>query len=354
MENKAEIILSNNARFEGYFLGAKKSVSGELVFNTGMVGYVEAMTDPSYKGQILVFTYPLIGNYGVPDDSIEDKLMANFESNKIQVTGIIISDYSFNYSHFKAKKSLSQWMREQGVPGVYGVDTRELTKKLRVEGTMPTKILYKNQDLEFIDPNKFNLVKDVSIKRPVTYEKGAKKVLVIDCGVKLSIIKSLLKRDVSVIRVPYDYDISKVKENFDGVLISNGPGDPKMCEKTIENIKKLFEKELPILGICLGNQLLALAAGGDTYKLKFGHRSQNQPCVETKSNRCYITSQNHSYAVEKNLPTEWKPWFINNNDQTIEGISHKTKPFFSVQFHPEANPGPTDTGFVFDDFVKLL
>lgn len=353
-KDNAKIILKNNSCYEGYFFGKRKSVSGELVFNTGMVGYVEALTDPSYKGQILVFTYPLIGNYGVPDSSSENKLWEKFESEKIQATGVVVSDYSFNYSFFEAKKSLGQWLKEHDVPGVFGIDTRALTKELRTHGTMPSKILFESQDLPFIDQDKFDLVSQVSIKKPILYKNGKKIILLIDCGVKLSILRNLLKRNLTVIRVPYDYDLTQVKEKIHGVVISNGPGDPEMCQKTIHSIKKLLKAQVPTLGICLGNQLLALAAGGSIYKLKFGHRSQNQPCVETKTSRCYITSQNHSYAVKPNLPDDWQIWFFNLNDQTIEGIRHKTKPFFSVQFHPEANPGPSDTNFIFNDFVKLL
>jgi len=353
-KDEAKIILKNNSCYEGYFFGKRKSVSGELVFNTGMVGYVEALTDPSYKGQILVLTYPLIGNYGVPGDSSEDKIWENFESEKIQAAGLVVSDYSFDYSFFEAKKSLGQWLQVHDVPGVFGIDTRALTKELRTQGTMPSKILFENQNLPFIDQNEFDLVSQVTTKQLKIYPGGAKTVLLIDCGVKLSILRSLLKRNLTVIRVPYDYDLTQVKEKFDGVVISNGPGNPEICKKTIHNIKNLLQGQLPILGICLGNQLLALASGGSIYKLKFGHRSQNQPCIETETSRCYITSQNHSYAVRPNLPDDWKIWFFNLNDQTIEGIRHKTKPFFSVQFHPEANPGPSDTNFIFNDFMKLL
>lgn len=345
-KDQARIILQNNSCCKGYFFGKRKSVSGEFVFNTGMVGYVEALTDPSYKGQILVLTYPLIGNYGAPNKG--------FESERIQAAGLIVSDYSFEYSFFQAEKSLDQWLKEQGIPGVFGIDTRALTKELRNHGTMPGKVLFQKQDLPFIDQNEFDLVSQVSIKEPKLYNRGEKTVLLIDCGVKLSIIRSLLKRDVSVLRAPYDYDLSQIKQRFDGVVVSNGPGDPRRCPKTIDNINKLLNGQKPVLGICLGSQLMALAAGGDIYKLKFGHRGQNQPSVETKTSRCYITSQNHSFAVKPNLPHEWDVWFFNLNDQTIEGIQHKTKPFFAVQFHPEANPGPTDTNFIFDDFAKLL
>ena len=354
MNDKAAIILKNRSCYQGYFFGAKKSAAGELVFNTGMVGYPEAITDPSYKGQILALTYPLIGNYGVPDERY-------WESEKIQISGLIVDNYSFNYSHFAAKKSLDQWLKEQNIPGIFGVDTRVLTKELRTSGTMLAKItpnqspISKKSFGDFFDPNETDLVGQVSVKKTELYQRSKKTVLLIDCGLKLSILAALLDRDISVIRTPYNSVLSNIKNNFDGIVISNGPGDPKACETTIYNIQQLLKTNLPILGICLGNQLLALATGGDTYKLKFGHRGQNQPCCDTKTKHCYITSQNHGYAVQpKSLPPDWAVWFYNNNDQTVEGIKHKTKPFMAVQFHPEANPGPTDTKFIFDDFVKLL
>ncbi|MFH0740192.1 MAG: glutamine-hydrolyzing carbamoyl-phosphate synthase small subunit [bacterium] len=342
----AKIILKNNSCYKGYFFSKQKSVSGEMVFNTSMVGYPQAITDPSYRGQILVLTYPLIGNYGVSNQE--------FESEKIQVAGLVISDYSFNYSHFSAVKSLADWLNEQNIPGVFGIDTRALTKELRTEGTMPAKIISKKDNLDFIDSNKLDLVGCVSIKETIVYPKGKKAVLLLDCGVKLSIIRNLLKRNITVIRVPYNCDVSKIKEKFSGVVISNGPGDPKMCQATIKTIQQCFKKKIPTLGICLGNQLMALACGGETYKLKFGHRGQNQPCYDVQTKKCFITSQNHSFAVEPDLPKNWQAWFLNLNDQTIEGIKHKALPFFSVQFHPEANPGPNDTEWIFDDFIKLL
>jgi len=353
MSDKAAIILKNRSCYRGHFFGAKEPASGELVFNTGMVGYPEAITDPSYKGQILALTYPLIGNYGAPAKKY-------WESDKIQVSGLIIDNYSFNYSHAAAEKSLDQWLKEQKVPGVFGVDTRELTKELRTSGAMLAKIIPNQSPIskslgDFFDPNETDLVGQVSIKETTFYQRGKKTVLLMDCGLKLSIMRALLDRDISIIRTPYNTDLSKIKNNYDGVVISNGPGDPKKCKTTIHNIQGLLKTNIPILGICLGNQLLALAAGGDTYKLKFGHRGQNQPCCDNQSRKCYITSQNHGYAVQpKSLSNDWGVWFYNNNDQTVEGIKHKSKPFMAAQFHPEANPGPTDTKFIFDDFVKLL
>jgi carbamoyl-phosphate synthase small subunit len=355
MPKTAQIILVNGSVYGGYSFGFPKSVSGELVFNTGMVGYPETLTDPSYKGQILVLTYPLIGNYGVPPQTKKDRLAEFFESEKIQILGLVISDYSFKHSHFNAGQSLAQWLREYKVPAVYGVDTRALTKELRAQGTMPGKLVFdKPEKLDFIDPNQFNLVEKVSVKKPRLYQRGRTKVVLIDCGVKNSIIRSLLARNITVIRVPWDFDFTKLRYKYHGILISNGPGDPKKCEATIIHLRGALSKKLPIMGICLGTQILALAAGGDTYKLKFGHRSQNQPCILVGTNKCYITSQNHGYAVKPKLPTGWKPWFVNANDKTIEGIKHARKPFMAVQFHPEANPGPGDTAFLFDEFVKKL
>ncbi|MDP7116473.1 MAG: glutamine-hydrolyzing carbamoyl-phosphate synthase small subunit [Candidatus Woesearchaeota archaeon] len=354
MGKNIKLILQDGSVFQGKSFGAEKSISGEVVFNTGMVGYPETMTDPSYKGQILCLTYPLIGNYGVPDDSMEDNMLKNFESSKIQIQGLLIDNLSVEYSHWNAKKSLDEWMKEHNIPGIYGIDTRALTKRLREKGTIIGKIVNGNE-ISYYDPNTVNLVDEVSVKEPVTYKRGPKKVVVIDCGIKNNIIRSFLKRDITVIRVPWDYDIFANNLEFDGLFISNGPGDPKMCKETVETIKKAFEKEIPTFGICLGNQLLALAAGADTYKLKYGHRSQNQPCLELGTKRCYITSQNHGFAVkEDSIPKEWEAWFVNINDQTNEGMKHKTKPFFSCQFHPEATPGPVDTAHLFDRFISLL
>jgi len=348
-----KLIIKDSSIFHGYSFGFKKAVTGEVVFNTGMIGYPESLTDPSYRGQILTLTYPLIGNYGVPGDEKENNLLKYFESDRIQIQGLIVSDYSDAYSHWNAKKSLSEWMEEYNIPGIYGIDTRELTKRLRKKGTMLGKIIYGNENIKFEDPNKRNLVSELSVKKPIIYEKGKKRVIVIDCGVKNSIIRVFLKRNVTVIRCPWNYDF--LKEKADGIVISNGPGDPKMCQDTIKNVRKALSKNTPLLGICLGSQILALAAGANTYKLKYGHRSQNQPCVEVGTKRCYITIQNHGYAVDSDtLPEDWREWFYNNNDKTNEGIIHISKPFFGTQFHPEASPGPDDTEFLFDIFLRAM
>jgi len=348
-----KLILEDGTKFQGTSFGACKPVSGEVVFNTGMVGYPESLTDPSYHGQILAMTYPLVGNYGIPGNEKEDNILKYFESNKIQVQGLIVANYSEEYSHWNAKKSLSQWLIEYNVPGITGIDTRELTKTLRNKGTMLGKIVYGNDNIEFDDPNKRNLVAEVSIPEPIVYEKGTKQVLLVDCGMKNNIIRAFLKRNITIIRVPWNFDF--LKEKYDGILISNGPGDPKMCNSTITYVRKALHDNKPILGICLGSQILALAAHADTYKLKYGHRSHNQPCLETGTKRCYITTQNHGYAVDsETLPEDWREWFYNNNDDTNEGILHISKPFFGTQFHPEASPGPDDTEIIFDMFLRAM
>lgn len=349
----ARLVLEDGSVYQGYSFGSRRNIAGEVVFNTGMVGYPESLTDPSYHGQILILTYPLIGNYGVPDEKKENGLMKFFESEKIQVQGLIISDYSGSYSHWNAKRSLSAWLKEHRIAALYNVDTRALTKKIRIKGTMLGKILCTKQKLRFADPNKRNLVAEVSISTPIFYERSKKKVVLVDCGVKHNIIRSLLDRNISVMRVPWDYDFTK--ETADGIVLSNGPGDPKQCTTTIANTKKALSRSTPILGICLGSQILGLAAGANTYKLKFGHRSHNQPCIEVGTRRCHITPQNHGYAIRSNtLPVDWREWFYNNNDGTNEGIIHVSKPFFGAQFHPEASPGPDDTAFLFDLFVRAI
>ena len=349
----SKLILEDGSVFHGYSFGFQKEVVGEVVFNTGMVGYPESLTDPSYSGQILVGTYPLIGNYGVPTDETEDNIHKFFESDRIQIQGLILSELSENYSHWNASQSLSEWMTAHKVPGIFGIDTRELTKRLRKKGTMLGKIILQDEQIPFIDVNKQNLVSKVSVSSLVKYEKGIKRVVVVDCGVKNNIIRAFLRRNITVIRCPWNYDFLRLKA--DGIVLSNGPGNPKLCKETIMHVKRALSGSVPILGICLGSQILGLAAGANTYKLKYGHRSQNQPCVEVGTKRCYITSQNHGYAIKTNtLPEDWREWFYNNNDHTNEGIIHISKPFFGAQFHPEASPGPDDTEFIFDMFLRAI
>ena len=349
-----KLVLENGSEFKGQLYGAPEVSAGEVVFNTGMVGYPEALTDPSYRGQILTLTYPLVGNYGVPAFELDDHgLPMNFESNRIQVSGLIVSTASLDSSHWTAECTLDDWFRSFGVPILSGIDTRELTKTLRDKGTMLGKIVPEGEDTPFHDPNIRNLVAEVSISEPEEYGTEGPRVVLIDTGVKASIIRCLVKAGARVLRVPWDYDF--FDDEYDGIFLSNGPGNPKLAEATIANLSRALEGKVPIFGICLGNQLLALAAGADTYKLKFGHRAQNQPCHEVGATRCYVTSQNHGFAVDAStLPDGWRQWFINLNDQTNEGIRHEWKPIRSVQFHPEATPGPTDTVGLFDRFVDMV
>jgi carbamoyl-phosphate synthase small subunit len=353
LKTDIRLVLEDGTEFNGHSFGFEKSVSGEVVFNTAMTGYPESLTDPSYKGQILVLTYPIVGNYGVPDNLSEQNLMKYFESDRLHIQGLVISDYSSRYSHWNAYMSLSDWLKSHQVPALYGIDTRCLTKKLREKGTMLGKIIWNDNDIDLWDPNLENLVSQVSIKQKEIYGKGKYRVVLVDCGVKHNIIRDLLMRDTTVIRVPWDWDINS--EDYDGLFITNGPGDPKKCTVTINNLKKAFERGKPVMGICLGNQLLALASGADTYKLKYGHRSHNQPVIDVRTNRAYITSQNHGYAIDNSTLQEgWEPYFVNLNDNTNEGMRHISMPVFSTQFHPEASGGPTDTEFLFDRFIELI
>jgi carbamoyl-phosphate synthase small subunit len=344
----SRLILENGLAFHGLSpTWQKKTCFGEVVFTTGMTGYPESLTDPSYKGQILTFTYPLIGNYGIPASG-------SWESKEISVSGVVINTACTYWSHYTGISSLLEWLKSQNVPIITGVDTRELTKHLRSSGTMLGAITTELENpKEYFDPNQEHLVSKVSTTSNKIYGQEEKTVIVVDCGIKENIIRSLCKLPIKILQVPYDYDYSE--ENYAGVFISNGPGDPVQCSKTISILQKALKNDKPIFGICLGTQLLALAAGAKTYKLPFGHRGQNQPCIDTKTNQCYITSQNHGYAVdESSLSPEWYVSYRNLNDGSVEGISHHTKPFFAVQFHPEASPGPTDTLWLFEQFSRLL
>jgi carbamoyl-phosphate synthase small subunit len=342
------LILQNGAVFHGMSPSwVKKSFFGEVVFSTGMTGYVESLTDPSYAGQILVFTFPSIGNYGVPKRQF-------WESDQIQVAGVVVEEMCEHPSHHEADRSLIQWLQEENIPWISHIDTRSLTVVLREQGVALGAIAPKGKNIQnFLDPNRTHLVSQVSCKKPILYGKGKKKIIAVDCGMKENILRSLLKFPIEILRVPYDYDY--LDEPFDGVFISNGPGDPKICKETIALLKKCMEKKKPIFGICLGAQIMALSIGAKTYKLLYGHRSHNQPCADLASRKCYLTSQNHGYAIdEKSLPSDWEVFFKNLNDDTVEGIRHKELPFFSVQFHPEAYPGPNDTSWLFDIFYQLL
>ncbi len=358
------LVLSDGSRFPGKSFGYDAPVAGEVVFNTAMMGYPESLTDPSYAGQLMTLTYPLVGNYGVPEFSVEDNGIPTFmESDRIYASAIIVSDYSERYSHWNAKESLADWLKREHVPGITGVDTRQLTKVLREHGVMMGKIIFDDEldNIPEADYEGVNFVDQVSCKEVIAYQPTVEvegktpKVVLVDCGVKANIIRCLLKRGVEVVRVPWNYDFNEL--DFDGLFLANGPGDPDMCEAAVANIRKFLANPdvRPCMGICMGNQLLSKAAGAKIYKLKYGHRSHNQPVREVGSDKCFITSQNHGYAVDSStLGADWEPLFVNMNDGSNEGIRHKTNPWFSAQFHPEACSGPVDTEFLFDKFVNLL
>lgn len=384
--------MENGLCLEGMSFGYDGPCSGELVFSTAMVGYPESLTDPSYEGQILCVSYPIVGNYGIPAMTKDEwGVCLGFESEKIHVRGLVISDYSGKFSHYDAVKSLGQWLREEKIPAICGIDTRHLTQLLRDNGTLsasiapseegippethatlgndtpkisrfsgapllaPRKVIERSETVSEGIPSSAggNLAAVVSCKEQISYGKGNKRVVLVDCGVKHQILHCLLQRGIEVLRVPWDTDVNAI--DADGIMISNGPGDPAACIPAIEHIRKAMEGSRPIFGICLGNQIMSLAAGASTYKMKYGHRSHNQPVRMCGTDRCFITSQNHGYAVDTStLGSDWEPYFVNLNDGTSEGIRHRSKPFFSAQFHPEASSGPTDTEFLFDEFISAL
>lgn len=352
------LVLSDGTKFHGKSFGYDVPVAGEVVFNTAMMGYPESLTDPSYAGQLLTMTFPLVGNYGVPPFSIEANGIPTFmESDKIYASAIIVSDYTEQYSHWNAVESLSDWLKREHVPGITDIDTRELTKVLREHGVMMGKILFDDEPDNIPEANYegVNFVDLVSTKEIIHYNEGAgKKVILVDCGVKANIIRSLVNRGVEVIRVPWNYDYTSM--DYDGLFLANGPGDPDMCIEAVSVIRKQMSmSKKPICGICMGNQLLSKAAGATIYKLKYGHRGHNQPVRMVGTNKCYITSQNHGYAVDAStLDKDWTELFVNMNDGSNEGIRHVENPWFTSQFHPEACSGPVDTYFMFDKFVETL
>ena len=355
---KVTLVLSDGTSFRGESFGFDSPVAGEVVFNTAMTGYPESLTDPSYAGQLMVLTYPLVGNYGVPPFSIEaDGIPSFMESDRIYASAIIVADYSERNSHWNSVESLGDWLKREGVPGITGIDTRELTKVLREHGVMMGKILFDDQPdvIPEAEYEGVNFVDKVSCKNVIRYNEGVgKKIVLVDCGVKANIIRCLVERNVEVVRVPWNYDYTSM--DFDGLFLANGPGDPDMCVDAVNILRRQMNiSKKPICGICMGNQLLAKAGGASIYKLKYGHRSHNQPVRMVGTNNCYITSQNHGYAVDaKTLGKEWEEFFVNMNDGSNEGIRHKTNPWFSSQFHPEACSGPVDTEFMFDKFIDTL
>lgn len=353
MQKIFNLTLADGSVVSGKNFGADSDVAGEVVFATGMVGYPESFTDPSFAGQILVLTYPLVGNYGVPPKLQKNSIEQNFESEKLQIAGLIVSEYSEKFSHHAAKESLADWLKRGGIPAITGVDTRALTQKLRDQGTILGEISDKKKmNKKFYDPNQEHLVARVSPTEPRFFKNGKKTVAILDCGMKLNILRNFLDRGVSVWHLPHDADLSKYE--FDGLFISNGPGDPTFATEAIESVRRELKNNRPIFGICLGNQILALAAGMSTQKLPYGHRSQNQPVREICTGKCFVTSQNHGFTVSRKMKNGFKVSFENINDNSVEGLQHKTKPFFSVQFHPEAAPGPTDAEYLFDEFIAKL
>lgn len=348
--------LSDGQTFHGRSFGYDKAVAGEVVFNTAMTGYTESLTDPSYAGQLLTLTYPLIGNYGVPPFTFADNGLPHFmESDRIYVSALIVSDYSEQYSHWNACESLSDWLKREKVTGITGIDTRQLTKQLRSHGVMMGQIIFDDEpdNVPQAEYEGVNFVDQVSCREVIRYNEGAgRKIVLVDCGVKANIIRCLISRGLEVIRVPWNYDYTVME--FDGLFLANGPGDPNMCEEAVTILRRYMNQtNKPICGICMGNQLLAKAGGAEIYKLKYGHRSHNQPVRQVGTNKCYVTSQNHGYAVDtKTMSNEWEELFVNMNDGSNEGIRHKTNPWFSSQFHPEACSGPVDTEFMFDLFAN--
>jgi carbamoyl-phosphate synthase small subunit len=365
----AVLLLEDGTLFLGKGFGAEATVVGEMVFNTGMVGYPESMTDPSYAGQVLCFTYPLVGNYGVPSGEEKDVfgLPRYFESDGIKVTGLVVQEHCQRPSHWASVRSLSGWMSDQGVPGIEGVDTRALVSTIRERGVMMCALangpaVASRRELKRLLENaarydSVDFVRRVSVKKPETFGVSEKKVVLIDCGAKESIIRNMLGRGYAVVRMPFDSSYADViKHDPAGVIVSNGPGDPRLCVETVKTTARLVDSDVPVLGICLGEQVLGMSQGAETYKLKYGHRGQNKPVVDVVSGRGYVTSQNHGYAVDpKTLSkTELRPWFINADDKSVEGLVHGNKPCIAVQFHPEAAPGPYDTEFVFDRFTEMI
>ncbi len=365
--NNAVLILEDGSKFYGKGFGKTSTVVGEVVFNTGMVGYTESLTDPSYGGQLLSFTYPLIGNYGVPDYSNHDEfsLPAHFESSKIQTNGVIINELCESPSHWSSTRTFDDWLKSEEITGICNIDTRSLTLKIRESGVMMGAIIYEQDSITDYDSilsnvksyETYEFFKNVSTKTPKTYGTHQDKVVILDFGVKNGIIRNVLKRNYSAVVVPYNYDFNQIM-TYDpkGIIISNGPGDPQSCNEYLDTINKICNSSIPTLGICLGHQLISLSLGASTYKLQYGHRGHNKSCKDLISGRSFVTSQNHGYAVDLNSlsNTELEPWFVNLDDSSLEGVKHNNDSCIAVQFHPEAHPGPYDTSYVFDIFFDMF
>ena len=364
-----KLILNDGTVFEGMGFGYPGVSIGELVFNTGMVGYTETLTDPSYSGQILTMTYPLVGNYGVPDPALVDKdgISKHMESSKIQARGLVVHELSLVASHWNLHMTLDQWLYKEQIPGISGIDTRDLTKRLRTGGVMMAALAVSDSEID-TDKVKKDLanaphynhemfMNTVSTKHEQVFGSGAESVIVIDAGTKNAILRNVRDLGCKVIKLPWNASFEKVMSyGPSGVIISNGPGDPQKCPETIDTAKKLIENNIPTLGICLGAQIIGIAGNAQTYKLKYGHRGQNKPCVNIEDNQVYVTSQNHGYGItpESLDSSEFNLWFTNADDNTVEGIKHKTQNCIAVQFHPEASPGPYDCKFVFETLKKMM
>ncbi|MGB1665380.1 MAG: glutamine-hydrolyzing carbamoyl-phosphate synthase small subunit [Nitrosopumilus sp.] len=364
-----KLIFDDGTVIDGEGFGYSTTTFGEIVFNTGMVGYTEALTDPSYNGQLLTLTYPLVGNYGIPDPKItdEDGISKYFESDKIQIRGLVVHELSLTASHWNLSMTLDEWMYNEKIPGISGIDTRALTVKLRNSGVMMGALVVSDSEIDVEEVKKQlasathydseQFMDEVSTKQEKTFGTEEQTVVIVDTGAKNAIIRNVREIGYKAILVPWDTPYEKIMSyNPKGVVLSSGPGDPQKCPDTITAVKKLIENNVPTLGICLGAQIIGIAGNTDTYKLKYGHRGQNKPCINLENNQVYVTSQNHGYGIkpESLEKSDFKLWFTNADDKTVEGIKHKTQNCIAVQFHPEASPGPFDCKYVFDELRKLM
>ncbi|MFX1357348.1 MAG: glutamine-hydrolyzing carbamoyl-phosphate synthase small subunit [Promethearchaeota archaeon] len=370
-ERPAVLMLQDGRYFQGIGFGATKIVDGEIVFTTITgAGYNETLTDPSYKGQIVVMTHPLVGNYGVPAwEKDEFGIIKYFESDSIKVSGFVVNECCKNPSHYESSKTLNEFLLEEDIPGIEWIDTRAITKILREEGVQlgllavlnpgdkPNIEELKEKVKNIIDPNLRQLASEVSTNEVIIYKppNPIGKLVVLDMGVKFNIIRNFVKRGLEVVIVPYSFSYKKIMEyKPNGVFISNGPGDPAIYKNAINTARTLIENNIPTMGICLGNQIIGLAAGGSSYKLKYGHRGGNKTVINPETQQCYITSQNHGFCVKGFEENGFKEFLRNIDDNSNEGLIHEKKSIFAVQFHPEASPGPLDSLYLFDKFIQLM